>query len=133
MNIGAFAGGIGIWSFLEYATHRFLLHGPLLRLHLPHHAKPTGQAFDWKPSIIAGVLAGYVVYSYVHCKLHEGSKFGKLKDWHDIHHELPDRNFGVTTLFWDRVFRTFVDGIFHKESTADPHLRDKISRSTAAA
>ena len=57
MNKGAFLTGLGVWSFLEYATHRFLLHGPLLRLHLPHHQRPHAETFDWKPSIIGGILA----------------------------------------------------------------------------
>lgn len=110
MNIPAVVGGLGVWSLLEYVTHRFVLHGPLIRFHLPHHAKPTGQHFDWKPSVIAGVLAGFVLYSHLHSRLHKGLKIGKLRERHDLHHDLPDRNFGVTTHIWDRVFDTFDPG-----------------------
>ena len=106
MNKSAFLTGLGVWSFLEYATHRFLLHGPLLRLHLHHHQRPRDDKFDWKPSLIAGVLAGYVVYSYVHSRLHHGTRLGNLRKLHVRHHQHPDRNFGVTTLLWDRVFGT---------------------------
>ena len=110
MNKGAFLTGLGVWSFLEYATHRFLLHGPLLRLHLAHHQRPQAGTFDWKPSILAGIVAGYVVYSYIHSCLHQGIKLGKLRELHVQHHQRPDRNFGVTTLLWDRVFGTLDRG-----------------------
>ena len=46
MNIPAFVGGLGIWRLLEYVTHLFVLYDPLIRCHLPHHVKPTGEDFD---------------------------------------------------------------------------------------
>ena len=106
MNLTSLAAGLGAWSLLEYTLHRFVLHGPLLQLHLPHHRHPTGQGFDWKPSFVAGLLTGYVAYSYLHARLHHGAGFGKLKEFHDLHHDQPNRNFGVTQSFWDRVFGT---------------------------
>jgi len=107
MNKGAFIVGLGVWSFMEYSIHRFLLHGPLLKYHLPHHQKPEADHFDWKPSIVAGVLGGYIVYSAVHSHLHHGKKkLVSLRKLHDQHHHRPDRNFGVTTLLWDRVLGT---------------------------
>ena len=116
MNFPAFLGGIGIWSFLEYVSHRFLLRGPLRGFHLRHHKQPTGYGFDWKPSIVAGVLAGFVVYSHLHAKLHHGARIGRLKDQHDLHHQRPNRNFGVTSSLWDRIFQTFDNG------SAEPHF-----------
>lgn len=106
IHVSAFLGGLGTWTFLEYATHRWLLHGPLLRWHLPHHQQPRTGRFDWKPSLIAGLLAGFVVYSSVHHRLHQDRNVAGLLSHHEAHHDRPDRNFGVTTRFWDRIFST---------------------------
>lgn len=128
MNLPALIAGLGSWSFLEYMAHRFLLHGPLLQFHLPHHTEPVGKGFDWKPSIIAGVLGGFVIYSYIHAKLHEGVRLGKLKERHELHHHLPDRNFGVTTSLWDRVFKTLDT---REQRTLEETIRD-TSRSSSS-
>ena len=69
---------------------------------------PGLTPFDWKPSIIAGVLAGYVVYSYV---LHHGVTGASLRDLHVRHQQRPDRNLGVTTLLRNRLFGTLDRGV----------------------
>ena len=62
---------------------------------------------------LAGIMAGYLAFSGVHFLVHhaEYSKFKtlrKLKRCHAIHHYGNNQqNFGVTTLFWDRVFGTY--------------------------
>ncbi len=105
MNIPAFVSGVGVWTLLEYAMHRFLLHGPWRKLHLPHHREPEG-GYDWKPTLLAGLLAGYVAYSYLHSGLHHNAGPKGLREEHSAHHDHLTCNFGVTTTFWDRVFKS---------------------------
>ena len=65
--------------------------------------------------VFAGLMAGYLAFSAVHFIVHraEHSRFKfirKLKRGHAIHHYGNNQfNFGVTTLFWDRVFGTYSD------------------------
>lgn len=59
---------------------------------------------------MAGYIIGYVCYSVIHVSIHKTNvpKFLKhLYRHHAIHHyKYPDKAFGVSTTFWDRVFRT---------------------------
>jgi sterol desaturase/sphingolipid hydroxylase (fatty acid hydroxylase superfamily) len=64
-------------------------------------------------SWLAGLMFGYVCYVTVHYLVHQniGDAFHpirKLKRQHAIHHHNREGkyNFGVITLFWDRVFGT---------------------------
>lgn len=59
----------------------------------------------------AGFLIGYLAYDMVHYAIHhyrsDKKWFAKLKQQHMIHHfKDPDNGFGVTTDFWDKIFRT---------------------------
>lgn len=58
----------------------------------------------------AGFLIGYYVYSLIHYSIHQykAPKFLKpLWEHHHLHHHLADdRAFGVSSMFWDRVFGT---------------------------
>ena len=98
-------------QFMEVAVdeakgrHRFLLHGPWHKFHIPHHRNPHDN-YDWKPPLLAGLLAGYITYSYLHAGLHRHTGLKFLKTHHTFHHAHPQYNFGVTTTFWDRLFRT---------------------------
>jgi len=63
---------------------------------------------------MAGLLAGYLSYTLAHFAIHNLS-MGRsrwaptLKRHHALHHYRGDeRNFGVTTRLWDRLFGTFV-------------------------
>ena len=62
----------------------------------------------------AGVVTGYVGYSFVHHVLHHwhpphGSYLYTVKRRHALHHHNDvEGNFGVTTLFWDHVFGTAI-------------------------
>ena len=108
-------------------------------LHMAHHAdahdligQPTILSFTlifalgYLPSAylfgayagcfpFVGLMAGYLVFSSVHFIVHhaELSRFKimrQLKRGHAIHHYGNNQyNFGVTTLFWDRVFGTYSD------------------------
>jgi sterol desaturase/sphingolipid hydroxylase (fatty acid hydroxylase superfamily) len=63
---------------------------------------------------LAGFAAGYLSYDLIHYHLHqyEGDPHaGRIVTWlrryHFQHHfAVPDRQFGVSTPFWDYVFRT---------------------------
>ncbi len=60
---------------------------------------------------MAGLLTGYIVYDMTHYYTHHArpkSRWGKyLKAWHLAHHhKWPRRMYGVSSPFWDLVFRT---------------------------
>jgi len=62
-------------------------------------------------AIFAGLLLGYLAFIAVHYAVHRwpiepGSRLYPAKLRHLTHHCLEDCNFGVTTIFWDIVFRT---------------------------
>ena len=62
-------------------------------------------------SYFVGYVAGYLFYDMSHYYLHHGnfkSKFwNELKQNHMRHHYLePDKGFGVSTTFWDLVYRS---------------------------
>lgn len=59
----------------------------------------------------AGMMAGYTAYAGVHYVVHHlgsgGSRWlRRLIKAHALHHHDDSGNFGVTTVFWDRVFGT---------------------------
>jgi sterol desaturase/sphingolipid hydroxylase (fatty acid hydroxylase superfamily) len=60
---------------------------------------------------IAGVLLGYLAYDLLHYAIHRGQMRSRLGNYlrkrHFAHHYgIPERNFGVSSPLWDRVFRT---------------------------
>lgn len=63
--------------------------------------------------LMAGVIAGYTCFRTVHrvVHFHAGTLaprfFERRLAVHELHHDHPDRYYGVTTSFWDRVFGTF--------------------------
>lgn len=69
------------------------------------------------PSLAAGIFSGFILgyawYEFMHYAAHhikwKISWFKNLKRHHLLHHHsmsFKDKNFGVTTSFWDRVFGT---------------------------
>lgn len=65
----------------------------------------------------ASFLAMYYVYEVIHRRLHvlapKHSYAGKMRAHHFYHHFVDERmNHGVTTAFWDRVFRTYAEAKF---------------------
>ena len=127
--------GLLLFSFAEYAMHRWLFHGPtqvFQQGHLTHHQQPLGYdslPFFLTPLTIlalAGLLdraapataflfagsfaAGYAAYGLSHWVIHNMRFRNSLaRRWaadHHIHHFHADKNFGVTTPLWDIVLRT---------------------------
>jgi 4-hydroxysphinganine ceramide fatty acyl 2-hydroxylase len=59
----------------------------------------------------AGFMIGYMIYVYTHWAIHRfkrpKNKYGYIWDHHNIHHfKSPDKAFGVSSPFWDHVFKT---------------------------
>ena len=55
-------------------------------------------------------MISFLYYELVHHGLHhwtlKARPFRLLRSHHRIHHQFPDRNFGVTMTVWDWVFGT---------------------------
>ena len=125
-----FALGWLLWTFYEYAAHRFISHMiPMFReAHALHHDAQRDYialhpvmtlsiyGLFWmlfgfgSGSVSVGFSSGYVFYSFAHTAFHYASIeprdfLYRLKMRHVLHHR-TDLNFGVTTALWDRVFRT---------------------------
>lgn len=109
--------GLGSWTVIEYAMHRFVLHGlqPFRRWHTEHHERP--QALIYAPTVLSGaliatlvylpalvvfnrwiasaltlgVLIGYLSYSAMHHASHhwrsETAWLKRRKRWHALHHQ----------------------------------------------
>ncbi len=63
------------------------------------------------PPVFSGLVAGYLWYDLTHYAVHhlrQSTALGRMQRRnHYLHHfRHPDRLFGVTTPFWDFVFRT---------------------------
>jgi sterol desaturase/sphingolipid hydroxylase (fatty acid hydroxylase superfamily) len=112
----AFAGGLFCWTFIEYFTHRFLMHGKEKEnyqksYHFVHHSSP-GVIFtnNFKRTFYslvaitlnclaifynhylllpAGIITGFALYNFMHLCLHKhwaSYWFGKLQYYHMQHH-----------------------------------------------
>ena len=128
--------GLLLFSLIEYAFHRWLLHGSvqfLVKGHRAHHEDPQG--YDSLPFFLpglillalAGMLAcllpagrsflligtvalGYAAYGISHFVLHHHRfQRGLGRRWaanHHVHHFRANTNFGVTTPLWDVLMGT---------------------------
>ena len=108
--------GLVSWTVIEYALHRFVLHGlqPFQRWHMEHHQRPT--ALICTPTILSGtliallvflpallladlwsacaltlgLLTGYLIYAITHHAIHhwraDSAWLKQRKRWHGIHH-----------------------------------------------
>jgi sterol desaturase/sphingolipid hydroxylase (fatty acid hydroxylase superfamily) len=143
--IGMLAGGVVVWTLVEYLLHRFVFHLELpgkigQRIHFifhgVHHDYPSDSKrlvmvpavsiplailfyylFRWMLSaelvapFFSGFVTGYLCYDMIHYAVHHfnlKSRFWlELKHHHMLHHfRENDRGFGVSSKFWDLVFRT---------------------------
>jgi sterol desaturase/sphingolipid hydroxylase (fatty acid hydroxylase superfamily) len=118
--------GLVAWTFAEYITHRFVLHVIAPVQHRIHHARPQEpvERIFWQiwlafavvylttaGTVLAGVLVAYAWYLSVHYCAHNNPSIlptSWLKH-HLDHHKFANRNYGVTTKVWDRVFKTVLD------------------------
>jgi sterol desaturase/sphingolipid hydroxylase (fatty acid hydroxylase superfamily) len=120
-----FCCGAVAWTLAEYITHRFVLHAIAPVQHGIHHARPQ-DAIDkifWQiwlafallylivgSAVLAGVLVAYAWYLFVHYCAHHNPAIlpASLLEHHRDHHRFANRNYGVTTKLWDRVFGTML-------------------------
>lgn len=121
----------------RFAFHEKKLGVALARDHLKHHAKVdwfspfrlkallatavlspivlavmlVGGAFA--AMIPVGILAGWIFYEVLHRRIHVSAPFGAYGRWARRHHLAhhfgnAQKNHGVTSPIWDRVFGTFI-------------------------
>lgn len=65
--------------------------------------RPLGEAF------FAGFLLGYLAYDVIHWACHQMPFKTGLKRRHLLHHHVDaERNYGVSSPLWDRVFGTLI-------------------------
>ena len=142
----AFVAGLVLWSFCEYALHRWFhtARGANLasREHLAHHARRlyvvnalswlvwagvllvglvalpivawAALPLPWAIALGAGWVVAYFTYEFIHAANHRWAPrtaYGRWARRSHFHHHFgaPLRNFGVTTPWWDKVFRTYDD------------------------
>ncbi|MFD2550442.1 sterol desaturase family protein [Bizionia sediminis] len=78
----------------------------------------TNLVFGFFP----GFFVGYLLYSFVHRAMHikrPPKKFKKLWLHHSLHHyQYPNKAFGVSNTFWDRVFGTMPPKANRQNKTA---------------
>lgn len=125
--------GFIAWTLLEYWLHRAAhvrRFRKLRRNHMAHHQHPRRGSVTapytlpivaalellavLKPGVapvITGFLSGYLAFLVIHWLMHHdevrGDALPRLTEMHEVHHHGgSERWFGVTTVFWDRVFRT---------------------------
>ena len=111
--------------FFTHAVHHYFPFDPL-RLAMPPVmflilAIPvwcllhTFMATDPLLPFFAGIVVGFTLYDMIHFYLHHGAEksflphIRRMRTYHAIHHyKEPDRGYGVTSKFWDRVFGTLI-------------------------
>jgi sterol desaturase/sphingolipid hydroxylase (fatty acid hydroxylase superfamily) len=137
--LASIATGLVIFSFVEYAIHRWCFHGlsgVVSEIHQHHHDAPQAHTALPAPTsvivataawcilapligiatasfLLCGLMAGYFYYGALHHLEHSlrlsALPFRALqRRWamHAVHHQLPDKNYGVTTSLWDHLFGT---------------------------
>jgi len=112
----AFAGGLFCWTFIEYFTHRFLMHGKEKEdyrksYHFVHHLNPgviftnnlkrifytlvavvltcSGIVYSYYLLLPAGIITGFALYNFMHLFLHKqcASRWlRRLQQFHMQHH-----------------------------------------------
>lgn len=131
--IPLFLSGWFVWTFYEYATHRWLLHKvsyweDVHQLHhdnqkdyiaMPPWATLIGYCFFLfvfgihSSAFAIGFSFGYICYSALHTIFHykriqHGKPLYGLNFRHVLHHKFEDFNFGVTVSWWDKLLNTEV-------------------------
>jgi sterol desaturase/sphingolipid hydroxylase (fatty acid hydroxylase superfamily) len=118
----------------RFVFHRHYLGSRLHKLHHDHPSDPDAERSSLSTPLIAlpigflliaiagvedgsaifaGLLSGYLAFIVIHYAVHRwplepSGWLYTARMWHTRHHRLENCNYGVTTLFWDLVFRTYV-------------------------
>jgi sterol desaturase/sphingolipid hydroxylase (fatty acid hydroxylase superfamily) len=126
-----------LYGFLEYSLHR-LAHIYNNKRHTTHHMVLKSDD-DYRSSFIKSIkmfmytspfiyyytifrflYIQYVLYEFTHSWIHwhisnRNSFVVEFIRYHNVHHAIHVKNFGVLTPFWDHVFGTM--SITYKERT----------------
>lgn len=117
LEVAAIAlAGLAAWTLIEYALHRFVLHGvrPFSAWHAEHHKRPTALIYTptvinatliaglvflpalvfggWLPAcaLTLGVVSGDLVYAITHHATHhwhtDNAWVRRRQRWHALHH-----------------------------------------------
>ncbi len=138
--------GFFSWSVIEYAVHRFILHGlqPFSRWHAEHHRRPTALIYSptivsalsialffylpaywlagaWPASALTlGMLIGYLMYAVTHHATHhwrgETRWLKRRKQLHALHHHAG------SALGYYGVTSAFWDHVFGSAIKGKSHL-----------
>jgi cyclopropane-fatty-acyl-phospholipid synthase len=122
--------GVGLWTLLEYAIHRCVLHGlpPFKSWHALHHARPSAYiapptivtaglfwvigylpltllSDTWTASaLVLGLVTGYVIYSLTHHAIHHwpisNAWLTQRKTLHFQHHHARGHGHFGVTMAW---------------------------------
>ena len=107
--------------FIIHGVHHDFPHDPMRLVMPPSVSIPLAIGFwflfrallgpAWALPAFAGFLLGYLIYDMAHYHMHHHRSKNRLslalRRYHYRHHfQQSDRGYGVTTPFWDRVFRT---------------------------
>lgn len=121
MILSALTGFLA-YTLVEYATHRWVLHGPMIAHHSRHHKAPDEEMSTPTFWILIAFLLLWVIFnlwfasgfvacwylsSIVHHRLHSEVSapwLSKLVAHHRGHHAKATTNYGVTSTIWDRIF-----------------------------
>jgi len=152
--LAALMAGLFAWTFIEYVIHAWLSHTFqtfATPFHQGHHQDPHNvfAVRLWLPLallwiavlaisgsttgviFLTGILAGFVIYEWVHYRIHFAPPRGRIVSWlrtrHLIHHmKTANRCFGVTSNLWDRAFGSDLNAVdiaaFGAAAAATPPL-----------
>ncbi len=142
--------GLAGWTAIEYALHRFVLHGlrPFSRWHAEHHQRPT--ALICAPTILSaslivilvflpawlisdvwracaltlGIMTGYLSYAITHHAIHhwrtDNAWLKQRKRWHVLHHHINQPGYYGVT----SGFWDYVLASTYQSQKSDP-IREK--------
>lgn len=92
----------------------------------------------WGVALHAGFTFGYMAYDVIHYRIHHGRAgikwLQQLKKHHAMHHydaDYQELRFGVSAMFWDRVFGTLEDE--HTLAKKEARAQRRASRQKEAA
>jgi 2-hydroxy fatty acid dioxygenase len=124
-----------VWTFTEYAFHRFLLHEFFYHHHKKHHDFPNKKSIIHTPmflvianwflymSVFQRVLSyplqisyyiffplNFLAFEYIHLLSHSYTGNNAIilnaKKYHKQHHYTANTNYSFVTPFWDYWFKT---------------------------
>ena len=114
-----------IQPVIEYFIHIYLHKSKFNNIHKKHHIEIHDKTYEnnlqtsfniclmFTPLLYFRngyiILMGITKYQMIHCCLHiYPNIFSKLSKFHLKHHQVPNKNYGVTAMWPDKLFGTFI-------------------------